>query len=200
MTTALTNRRYDFIKDLYRLGSDLSSPVSRRVSDARRVLAHLRRGLSGEWQDVAAYEFVFRHDPPQRETPSWTLIAGLFALHPVPTKIGANVGFGAPMGMLAREGRASATRRFTQLLGQNPVAFPHYLRQSIQLLARDGRPVDYRRLLDDVVILTGQEHRGPEAQDVRLSWIREFHRHADPDRSRTTTDTESTSDSEETTK
>jgi CRISPR system Cascade subunit CasB len=198
VTTPVINRRYDFITDLYRLGSDLTSPVPHRASDARRTLAHLRRGLTGERQRVAAYEYIFRHNPPDRESEAWMLIAGLFAVHPKPTKISANTSFGAPMGILARSRKDSVTRRFTQLLGQNPGALPHYLRQCVQLCAREEQPVDYQQLLEDVLTLTGPEHRSTRAQDVRLRWIRDFYRHANPDIARTAAPSRSTADSEET--
>ncbi|MFI9382099.1 type I-E CRISPR-associated protein Cse2/CasB [Kutzneria sp. NPDC052558] len=200
MTTPAVNRRYDFIADLYQLGADLTSPVPRRTPEARRTLAHLRRGLAGDRQHVAAYEYIFRHNPSDNEAETWMLIAGLFALHPKPTKISANTSLGAAMGVLARTRKDSVTRRFTQLLGQNSDALPHYLRQCVQLLAHGEQPVDYRRLLEDVLILTSPEHCGPRAQDLRLLWIREFHRHANPDRPRAGPTPHAAADSEETTK
>lgn len=176
---AIADKRFDFIKDLYSLAAQRESPIPQRAANAHRVLAHLRRGLAGERQQVDAYERVFRHDPPLREAPTWLLIAGLFALHPQHTSLSANTTFGTPMGRMARDRKDSVTRRFTQLLGQNPDALPHYLRQCVQLAAQADEAVDYRRLLDDVLILTGPHHRDAPAHDVRLRWIRDFHRNAE---------------------
>ncbi|MEV4757553.1 type I-E CRISPR-associated protein Cse2/CasB [Micromonospora sp. NPDC049559] len=164
-------RRRAFVQQLYRLHRALTSENPRLSGEARRTLARLRRSFAGPRQEAEAYEFVFPHDPPEREQKLWLLVAGLFALHPHgDTGTGRSVG--TAMRMLADE-RVSAQRRFTQLVSVDPDHLPYYLRQMIQLLRSDDVAIDYHRLLSDLVRM----HSGREAaQEVRLRWARDYYR------------------------
>ncbi|KOV83198.1 hypothetical protein ADL03_21265 [Nocardia sp. NRRL S-836] len=153
--------------------SGLSSGRAERVSQARQVLARLRRSFSGPRQQAEAYDIVFAHNPPESEQEVWLLVAGLFALHPQPRRNTRSLG--ASMGKLATQRGASVNRRFTQLLARDRAALAHQLRQTIRLLDSEDVPVDYDELLTDLVTLLGDRYRDDEAQRIRLRWAREFH-------------------------
>ncbi|WP_394614507.1 type I-E CRISPR-associated protein Cse2/CasB [Lentzea sp. JNUCC 0626] len=173
MTTSIVERRQAFTADLYRLNSALASPVPHRVSEARQVLARLRRSFAGPRQQAEAYDFIFAHNPPEAEQEIWLLTAGLFALHPQPRRNTRSLG--ASMGGLVSVRGESVTRRFTQLIARDRTALAHQLRQVIRLLNSEKVPVDYDQLLGDLVVLLGDRYRGDEAQRIRLRWAREFH-------------------------
>ncbi|KWW98834.1 CRISPR-associated protein CSE2 [Carbonactinospora thermoautotrophica] len=164
-------KRKAFVDYLYGLHQGLSSDNPHRVAECRRVLARLRRSFAGARQQAEAYDVVFRHDPPEREQEVWLLVAGLFALHPQP---GNGDTLGRAMRRLARAREGTVDRRFTQLLAVDRESLPHYLRQAVQLLRAENVPLDYARLLDDLVALwTGGEDA---AHRVRLAWARDYHR------------------------
>jgi CRISPR system Cascade subunit CasB len=175
VTTSFAERRDTFIKYLHGLHYGASSGIPQRQSECRQALARLRRSVAGPRQQAEAYEIVFRHDPPESEQEIWLLVAGLFALHPQPSR-GGQRSLGASLRALARERGASASRRFEQLLGRDRAALPHHLRQIIRLLASDGIPVNYSRLLDDLVVVMGDDHQDKAAHRIRLGWARDFHR------------------------
>lgn len=187
-TTTLQDRRRAFVDSLYHLQSGLSSSNTHQASASRQALARLRRTFTGSRQQVEAYEYVFAHDPPEREQDVWLLVAGLFALHPQArprTRFRRSVG--ASMGELNAT-RPTAERHFTQLLAREPDALPHHLRQAVRLLATHAVPVDYTQLLDDLVILLGAPS-SDMAHRTRLRWAREFHRPRRPATTDTPSDT-----------
>ncbi|GAB1819617.1 type I-E CRISPR-associated protein Cse2/CasB [Herbidospora sp. RD11066] len=178
-TDETRERRRRFVGHLYGLHTKLEVGNAHQVSEARRTLARLRRSLGGLRYEADAYAIVFPFDPPPSEQKAWILIAGLFALHPQPRPRNASGnGFrslGTSMRDLVAE-RASAERRFVQLLAVDQASLPHYLRQAVQLLSTDSIPLDYGRLLDDLVTLL-REHADPErVHRIRLNWARDFHR------------------------
>ncbi|NJP30071.1 type I-E CRISPR-associated protein Cse2/CasB [Microbispora sp. SCL1-1] len=181
----IRQRRRRFVNHLYGLHAKLESGRQYQSAEARRDLALLRRSLAGGRQEADAYAVVFPYDPPIEEQQAWLLVAGLFALHPQPrprTSPGPSGAQRPPsrsIGVSMRrlvERRSSAERRFLQLLGVDRTALPHYLRQAVQLLHTENIPLDYDRLLDDVVILMSEHHDPERAHRVRLTWARDFHR------------------------
>ncbi|MFC0862378.1 type I-E CRISPR-associated protein Cse2/CasB [Sphaerimonospora cavernae] len=181
----IRQRRRRFISHLYGLHAKLESGRQHQSAEARRELALLRRSLAGGRQEADAYAVVFPYDPPVDEQQAWLLVAGLFALHPQPRSRTASDPSGAQrrpsrsIGVSMRrlvERRSSAERRFLQLLGVDRTALPHYLRQAVQLLHTENIPLDYDRLLNDVVSLMSEHHDAERAHRVRLTWARDFHR------------------------
>jgi CRISPR system Cascade subunit CasB len=151
---------------------------------ARGQLAVLRRGLAGLRQQADAYTVIYQFDPPEGEQATWLLVGALFALHP---QVGTPGGSGLPplagaLGLLAgeREGAAAAVdRRFGQLVGVDGAALGHYVRQAVQLLRAAGAPLDYDRLLDDLVVLMDTRPASADwdrRQHLRLRWIAEYNR------------------------
>lgn len=170
-STTVSQRRTDFVRDLYRLHNALTADNPRRSGEARRILARLRRSFVGQQHEAEAYGFVFPYEPPVREQDLWLLVAGLFAMHPH-----GDVVRGRTLGTAMRElveKRPSASRRFTQLLSVEPAAMPYYLRQAIQLLRSGDVAIDYDRLLDDLVEMRRSRE---DAHRVRLRWARDYHR------------------------
>ncbi|GAA4533369.1 type I-E CRISPR-associated protein Cse2/CasB [Amycolatopsis samaneae] len=174
MSTSVAQRRDTFVKALYALHHGAASGPPGWRSTCRGRLAHLRRSLAGPRSPCAAYDFVFAHEPPESEQDTWLLVAGLFATHPRPHRRGDR-SLGASLRALREKRGDSVARRFEQLLARERATLPHHLRQIVRLLASDDVPVDYAALLDDLVVLLGEDYRGTAAHRVRLRWARDFH-------------------------
>jgi CRISPR system Cascade subunit CasB len=184
MTTApgvasIAERRAAFIDHLYGLHRALRSNEAWRVSEARQILARLRRSITGPRQQAQAYDVVFAFDPPVSEQDTWLLVAGLFAVNPqAHNRTAGPRTLGASMRRLTELRGFSADRRFIQLLSVERNALPHYLRQAVRLLSSENVSLDYQQLLDDLVILLDVNRSDDEAHRVRLNWARDFHRRA----------------------
>jgi CRISPR system Cascade subunit CasB len=195
---ARRDARRDFVTSLYRLQEAIDAG-GHLAHAARRDVARLRRSTAGPQQQMQAYEIVFRHDPPEAEQQAWLLLAGLFAINPQPRPTGGDRrSLGGSLRRLARkqnqvpgsdvaaEASSPLDRRFTQLLSVGVDALPHYLRQCLHLLRTESVPVNYYRLLDDLIVLCGDDPQ--KRQLVRLRWARDFYR-PDPQPRRKNTDT-----------
>ncbi|MER6717134.1 type I-E CRISPR-associated protein Cse2/CasB [Streptomyces sp. NPDC000877] len=178
-------RRGDFVTHLYRLNRSISSDNRHAAAEARRTLARLRRCFAGPRQEADAYSTVFDFDPPEAEQHIWLLVAGLFALHPQaqPQDTHGRASIGTAMGLLAQDRGDSVQRRFTQLVSVEAASLPHYLRQCVQLLATSAIPLDYHRLLDELVDLLiddPYQRNADRRQRIRLTWARDYHRASRP--------------------
>ncbi|MFC5059731.1 type I-E CRISPR-associated protein Cse2/CasB [Saccharothrix xinjiangensis] len=173
---SVRDRRQAFVDSLYARERGTRSKNPRYAGECRQALARMRRMFSGARQQADAFEYVFPHDPPRSEQEVWLLVAGLFALNPQPprSRKGRRT-LGASMGELKARTGATADRRFTQLLARDRDALPHHLRQTIRLLASHDIPVDHHQLLDDLIVLLGDDYRGDHAHQIRLYWAREYH-------------------------
>jgi CRISPR system Cascade subunit CasB len=145
----------------------------------RGALAHLRRSLGfapgaypPAYPSVERFVGLDRHaNDPWRK--ALYLAAGLFALHP---EHRAGQSLAAALGQLTRDREsASIEQRFIALLDAEPDGLPNLLRQAVSLLAADGRPYDYIRLLDDLGIwLRPIDTEGRDR--MRQRWARDFYR------------------------
>jgi len=145
----------------------------------RGALAHLRRSLGfapGAYAPVypAVERFVGRDqhaNDPRRK--ALYLAAGLFSLHP---EHRSGQSLATALGHLARvRESASIEQRFIALLGAEAEGLPNFLRQALSLLAADGHPCDYVRLLNDLgVWLRPNDAKGRD--QVRQFWARDFYR------------------------
>lgn len=157
----------------------------------RGALAHLRRSLGfAPGAYPRAYPAVERFVGPDRHANDhWRkalyLTAGLFALHP---EHRPDDTLAAALGHLARaRDSASIEQRFVALLGAGHEGMPNLLRQAVSLLAADGRPCDYARLLDDLgVWLRPFDSDGRDR--VCQRWARDFYRAYDNADGPTTSD------------
>jgi CRISPR system Cascade subunit CasB len=179
VTEPAVERRREYVKYLYGVAGGLRSSNQSLVAESRRILAGLRHSL-GEGRQLQAYTTVFRHNPPhdEAEQETWLLVGGLFALHPLVWRVDAGPrSLGASLGKLDKKlkNSPSVARRFTQILARDKRTLPHHLRQVIRLLAAHDIPVHYGQLLDDLVVLLGNDYRGDRASRVRLKWAREYH-------------------------
>lgn len=172
---ALAQRRRAFVDYLYGLRTGLDSTNPHRAAESRQALARLRRSFAGPRQEAEAYDVVFAHNPPQAEQEVWLLVAGLFALHPLPRPRGARRSLGAAMSVLVQRRGESVNRRFVQLVSVDKNGLPHYLRQTVQLLRTESVPLDYDQLLTDLVLVLRDNSRDDAAYRIRLGWARDFH-------------------------
>jgi CRISPR system Cascade subunit CasB len=123
------------------------------------ALAALRRGL-GRAPGTAGemYPYVTPYLPAnarRSEEDAYFLIAALFAWHQVDWPSGEeppDTSFGASYRRLADvTGSESIERRFVALLNAHPDDLPEHLRHAVGLLKSKGIPIDWTRLLRDVM-------------------------------------------------
>ena len=142
-----------------------------RDQEDRGALAILRRGL-GRQPGMAPemYSLVIPWVPEHRYAEDAAfLVAALFALHPQP---GGQGTLGAAFAHIA-EPSGSVEQRFVALLNCHHDDLPAHLRQAISLLRSKDIPVDWKRLLQDVL---GWDH---DSRYVQRDWAREFWRSAE---------------------
>lgn len=92
------------------------------------------------------------------------LVAALFALHP---QRGGEKTLGAAFAKISGESD-SIEQRFNALLNCHRDDLPYHLRQAVSLLRSKDIPVNWMRLLRDVL---GWEH---DDRHVQRAWAREF--------------------------
>ena len=141
------------------------------LCDNRAALAALRRGLGqppGTVADMYRYVVPWLPDdaPPWRED-AYYMVAALFAYHP------ASGGAGNMGSHFARtrdpQGDATAIeRRFTALLAAHPDDLGFNLRQAVSLLKSKDAPINWHRLLIDVMAW------GHPSRYVQKDWARAF--------------------------
>ncbi|WP_197319946.1 type I-E CRISPR-associated protein Cse2/CasB [Saccharomonospora sp. NB11] len=173
MTEPLDDRRTKFIKRLYALGDTLERDNG-GAPHARQLLAQLRRSLTHGYQP-AAWNLVHEYDPPEPEEQTWVLVAGLFASHPSPlTPLSARLKLGAALQATGDHG--ATERRLQQLISVGPGSIDHYVRQAVRLIRAHQVPIDYQRLLNDLIVLRVEPLNSPRSHQIRMQWARDFHR------------------------
>lgn len=154
-----------------------------RARDDRGALANLRRGVGHPPGTVSAmYPLVVPWVPEQQYAEDAAfVVAALFALHPL---AGGQGTLGAAFARVG-ETSDSTEQRFVALLNCHRDNLPDYLRHAISLLRSKEVPVDWRRLLQDVL---GWDH---DSRYVQRAWARDFWRsaRAEEDTSEPGTDT-----------
>ena len=137
-----------------------------RDQEDRRALAVLRRGANrqpGTAMDM--FSLVIPWVPENRHAEdSAFLVAALFALHPDPKGQGT---LGNAFARISGESD-SIEQRFNALLNCHRDDLPYLLRQAVSLLRSKDIPVDWRRLLRDIL---GWEH---DDRYVQRAWARDF--------------------------
>lgn len=137
-----------------------------RKQDNRGALAALRRGLGNPPGSVpAVYPQILPWAPRNRQAEDACYIVGsLFALHPEP---GGNGNIGTVFAMV-KERNESLEKRFVALLNCHRDDLPNHLRQAVSLLKSKDIPINWRRLLKDIL---SWDH---EDRFVQQQWAREF--------------------------
>lgn len=166
-------RRRKFVEKLYSRGRALDSPNRYVVADARKELARLRRSLTDDRYTVHGYNLLLPFGLPEQQEEHALLVAGLFALNPHTV---SDPKERRPLcSALADAGsRDAAEARVRQLVAAAQSGGLGYrLRQAVQLIggARPRIPLDYHALLNDLVLLDGDES---SARKVRIRWSRDF--------------------------
>lgn len=155
----------------------------------RATLAALRRGLGKPPGSAGEmYPFVIPRLPPATQA-GWTweqqcyfIVASLYAWHPAATRE-RTFGDSARWLREALAGADGPERRFVALLNAGHEDLPHHLRGMVGLFRANDIPVDWSRLLGDLV-----RWNDPE-RPVQISWARSFWR-ALPDDGETNADRE----------
>ncbi|GAA3762428.1 CRISPR system Cascade subunit CasB [Spinactinospora alkalitolerans] len=179
-------RRSGYVAELYKFGRALESKDRHQVATARRTLARLRRSLVDDRFLLDAMAIADEFDPPKGgkrdETEPWLFTAGLYALHPLSPRDGDRR---LPLGTALRtySARASVQARLRQLLAADWPTLRNRLRQAVQMLGGSGIALDYRTLLDDLVVLHREPIGGVRVHTVHLRWASDFQRGARKDRS-----------------
>jgi len=134
----------------------------------RATMAALRRCLGRELRpspDAMRVVVPWLKDDFEDQRLRHFLVAGLFALHPLP---GGHGNFGAVMRQLVDH--ESACKRFEALLDADLDQLPHRLRQALSLAKSKAVPVDWHRLYRDL----GQW--GHEKRYIQFQWAQAYWR------------------------
>lgn len=166
--------------------------------DDRAMLAALRRGVSqppGAIPEVSKYvQSWLWYTAPAYLEEAYYLIAPLFALHPMKGGEGNMGNHFADLCEPGKEPPPSVERRFMLLLSAHPDDLADYLRQAIGLLKSKDVPVNWQRLLKDVLAWKRRDER-PRLK-VQKEWARKFWRSRDKTSSATETQSNSTTKGE----
>lgn len=164
------------------------------LQDNRAALAALRRGLGQPPGTVPdTFRYVVPRLPPNAYPGSWTeqtyyLIASLYALHPDSTPMG-NLGDHFAETLDPNPDHNDAIeRRFTALLTAHSEDLHIYLRQGISFFKSKETPVNWHRLMWDVLAL-GKPDRAPTVQKY---WANSFWRYNASDSDKSDTDQSAT--------
>ena len=137
-----------------------------RERQDRGALAALRRGLGSPPGTVpSVYPHILPWVPHYRKAEHVCyMIGSLFALHPQPGGTGT---VGEAFSKV-KNPSDSLEKRFLALLNCHPDDLPNHLRQAVSVLKAKDVPIDWRRLLRDVL---NWDH---ETHFVQQQWAREF--------------------------
>jgi len=139
--------------------------------DARARLARLRRCLSRQGAGYEALREVGAFLPDnlsERYLDAYLLVAALFAHHPASSKSRSLGAAFKKLRAMLSAGVESLDRRFATLLESDPDDLSFRIRQLIQLLKSKEIPVDYGRLLHDLI---RWDH--PD-RPVQRQWARDY--------------------------
>jgi len=142
------------------------------IKEKRAALAALRRGL-GRAPGTASemYPHVVRwlpSNPKAVQDDAFYIVASLFALHPVSRSDETSYGRSLAETAVARKAAAAVERRFMALLNAHSDDVHHHLRHTVALLRATATPVDWGRLLGDLM-----KWNRPNRQ-VQRAWARDF--------------------------
>lgn len=136
------------------------------LREDRAALAALRRGLG---QPPGTVPDMYRYVVPwlPADAPSWRedatyTVAALFAYHPAAGGSG-NMGDHFARARDPQGDHTAIERRFTALLAAHPDDLPFYLRQAVSFLRSKEVPVNWHRLLSDL-LAWGHPERRPQVQ------------------------------------
>ena len=141
--------------------------LAREGQEDRGALADLRSGLGKEPGEMArVHKHVVPCLPKKSYNDRWYYVtATLFGLFP---KHQGGLSLGAAFRPL-RSKSESMEARFVALLNAHPEDLDDYLRHTVSLLKANGQPLDWFRLLDDLI-----QWDHPDGH-VQLTWARDFY-------------------------
>jgi CRISPR system Cascade subunit CasB len=148
-----------FVRQLHRL----------READDRAALAHLRRGLGKPLGASAQRDAIlFRCLGPEttKVERAASLIASLFGSH---SAGGGRGGMGTAFARLKFAGNSEGVgKRLMALLNADREDLDNHLRHAVSLLKSHDIPIDWRRLLNDILRWDKDE------RPVQREWSRQF--------------------------
>jgi CRISPR system Cascade subunit CasB len=132
----------------------------------RGALAKLRRGLGSTYGDVEMYPYVVSFLPKEKYLHGfYFLVASLFGMHSE-TGAGDNESIGAVFSKFSQND--SVEKRFKALINADEKDLSYHLRQAVSLARSKNIPVNYHRLLQDLLNWSHPDHF------VQLQWARDF--------------------------
>lgn len=160
-----------WINDLVGRLWGLSSPDNPGAAN-RAALAHLRRGLGKPLAVTLSRQGWLYNEVPDRDLEAAVLVSGLFAEHQQPNGQGS---IGAAFRELRKEsGGESVEKRFAHLADSDSEDLPDRLRHAVKQLAAKDIPLDWGRLLRDILSWDAVE------RPVQRQWARDFWRETTP--------------------
>lgn len=139
----------------------------------RAALADLRSGLDRPGEAIRLLPHVAPFLPPERpwEWNRWLLIASLFGLHPHHREKEIDSlpkAWYILMQQSNQKRSESQEQRFIALLDAESTELGHHLRQAVSLLKQANMPLNYSRLLNDILFWGSGKRR------VQLQWAKNF--------------------------
>jgi CRISPR system Cascade subunit CasB len=163
-----------FVSHLYSLQraleNDAPGAARAQASRARAALAQLRRGtgkIPGAAVEALPHVVPYlREGSGKWEREAFFLVGNLFANHPSAYEARENLGDALRLA----GGYESAEKRFAALLSCRTERLPPHLRQAVRLAESKQIPINYRRLLFDLL-----DWSHPDRY-VQLKWARSYWR------------------------
>jgi CRISPR system Cascade subunit CasB len=150
--------------------------------NGRATMATLRRALSGEETDTLPVWKYLRYSLPSsyRQQDDCVLIAALFATHQgvnesAKDNLGTHLAKLRARKEFRRESADSLERRFSALIAAEREDLPYHLRAAVSFLKDEEIPINWARLLTDV-LYWDSESRHPNQPTVQRHWADAFWR------------------------
>jgi CRISPR system Cascade subunit CasB len=135
------------------------------VKPDRAALAKLRRGLGKSLGSAEMYPLIIPFLPKHDYHHSrYFLVAALFGLHPQSTAREESIG----TIFSKMDASESVEKRFIALLNAHEDELDYHLRQAVSLARSREIPINYHRLLDDILHWTHEERY------VQYNWAKDY--------------------------
>lgn len=130
----------------------------------KEILAKLRHGLGKRNGTPEMYRHVYMFNPQKSHEESYFLTGALFGYHPLHTN--ENISLGHAAGKLRVDSNSDGIElRFERLMKADREDLPILLRGIFSLMASKQIPINYHRLLSDLIFFN---------EATKKQWARDF--------------------------